>query len=146
MSARFARSGLRQVNIGSRGRACSPRLQYSISKAPYHSYEHQQTPSFDPVEDAILAAAIENVPDQGFTARALAEGAREVGFRDATVNLFSRGAFSLVLYHLATQRTALAESDSVNSNSSDVDTNIRNITWSRLESNKALISRWQEVR
>ena len=146
MSARFTRSGLQEVNIRARIHVCRPRLQCSVFKASYHSYEHQQAPSFSPTEDTILAAAIKNVPRHGFTVRALAEGAREVGFRDATVNLFPRGAFSLVLYHLATQRSALTESNSVRSKSNDIDTNIRNITWSRLESNKPLISRWQEVR
>ena len=118
-------------------------LHQSLSKAPYHSYEHEQTPPFSPVEDAILSAAITHVPTQGFSTNALAQGAQDAGYRDVSINLFPKGPFTLVQYHLTTQRLALAKS--FEKQGENVDNNIRDIAWQRLQANKAVITRWQEV-
>jgi len=113
----------------------------------YHSYEHETAPPFPPTESAILSAGLAHVPTQGFSIDALACGARDVGYRDVSVNLFPAGAFALVHYHLVTQRLALG-----NSNEPGIDqdrgvaANIKNLALSRLHANRAILHRWQEVR
>ncbi len=112
----------------------------------YHSYEHETAPPFPPTENAILSASLSHVPTQGFSIDALACGARDVGYRDVSVNLFPAGAFALVQYHLVTQRLALG-----NGNEPDIDhdrgvtANIKNLALQRLRANGAIIHRWQEV-
>jgi len=112
----------------------------------YHSYEHEGAPPFPQTESAILSAGLAHVPTQGFTLDALASGARDVGYRDVSVNLFPAGAFALVQYHLVTQRLALS-----NSNETGIDhdrgvaANIKNLALARLHANRAIIHRWQEV-
>src|SRR4051812_21647016 len=77
----------------------------------YHSYDRPTTDAeispFPPTESKILRAALPHVPEHGFTLSTLSLGAQEVGYIPAAINLFPRGAFSLVHYHLYTQRLAL---------------------------------------
>ena len=116
----------------------------------YHSYEHDQPSPFTSVEDSILSAALTHVPTHGFTNAALNKGAVDTGYLDVSTNLFPTGAFSIVNYHLVTQRLALAKDapptthlDSVSP--SDVSANIRILALRRLRANKAIIHRWQEA-
>lgn len=139
-ASRTLRTGLRQSL-----------LRFRCSRKPwtgrqYHSYEHETAPPFPPTENAILSAGLAHVPTQGFSIDALACGARDVGYRDVSVNLFPAGAFALVQYHLVTQRLALC-----NSNEPSVDhdrgiaANIKDLALKRLRANRAIIHRWQEV-
>ena len=123
---------------------CARTLGQWAGRAPYHSYEHEQNPPFSSTEDAILSAAMTHVPTQGFSIKALARGARDAGYRDATVNLFPIGPFALVQYHLVTQRLALAKS-SENRTQGAVDDNVKSLAWQRLQANRNIISWWQEV-
>ena len=116
----------------------------------YHSYEHDQPSPFTPVEDSILSAALAHVPAHGFSVATLTKGARDAGYLEVSTNLFPTGAFSIVNYHLVTQRLALAKDtlpvadlDSVSP--SDVSINIRTLALRRLRANKAVIHRWQEA-
>ena len=116
----------------------------------YHSYEHSQPTPFTPVEDSILAAGLTHVPLHGFTNKALTQGARDAGYLDVSTNLFPDGAFSLINYHLVTQRLALAKhapsaAPSDNIPPSDVATNIRTLALRRLHVNKPIIHQWQEA-
>src|SRR5947208_8049567 len=78
------------------------------SRQSYHSYEHESISSpFNATEEAVLAASLRHVPMHGFTNASLSLGAREAGYLDITANLFPRGAFDLVNYHLVTKRLAL---------------------------------------
>lgn len=112
---------------------------------PYHSYEHQAPPPFNSTESAILSAALAHVPVHGFTTTALSQGARDAGYLDISINLFPTGAFSIVNYHLVTQRLALAKQASSLQPQPDITTNIRGLAIRRLHANEPIIHRWQEA-
>ena len=119
------------------------------ARRTYHSYEHNAPPPFPPAENAILSAAIPHVPTHGFTAAALSHGARDVGYLDASINLFPAGAFALVNYHLVAQRLALADYHSTTANQQaggGVAEQVEALAWQRLQANKPIVHRWQEVR
>ncbi|KAF2028764.1 ubiquinone biosynthesis protein COQ9 [Setomelanomma holmii] len=78
-------------------------------KCLYHSYDYTESPPFPPAESAILSSAYNHVPSHGFTIDALKLGTRDAGYLDVSTNLFPRGAFDLVSYHLVTQRLALKD-------------------------------------
>lgn len=111
----------------------------------YHSYEHESPPPFNPAEDAILSAALAHVPTHGFTTTALTQGARDAGYLDISTNLFPTGAFSIVNYHLVTQRLALAKHTPSLPNQTDITTNIRTLALRRLRANEPILHRWQEA-
>ena len=112
----------------------------------YHSYEHEHPPPFNPTEDRILSAALSHVPTHGFTTTALVQGTRDAGYLDVSTNLFPTGPFSIINYHLITQRLALAkEAPSTDDASPNISENIRTLALRRLLSNKAIIHRWQEA-
>lgn len=132
-------------------RACSLRpLWGQHQRAGYHSYEHPSPPPFPPAESAILSAALTHVPSHGFTAAALKLGARDAGYLDVSTNLFPRGVFDLVNYHLVTQRLALKESvqfaaEGEGGKRLGTGAKVRALTLARLRANAPLIHRWQEV-
>lgn len=112
----------------------------------YHSYEHDQPRPFNLTEDRILSAALSHVPAHGFTTTALTRGARDAGYLDISTNLFPTGPFSIVNYHLVTQRLALAkDASSTVEPLNDVSSNIRTLALRRLRANKPIIRRWQEA-
>ena len=112
----------------------------------YHSYEHDEPPPFNETENAILSAALSHVPTHGFTTTSLSHGARDAGYLDASVNLFPRGAFDLVNYHLITQRLALKDHVQFPEQKLGVGAKVRLLALQRLWRNKPIIQRWQEVR
>lgn len=136
-------------------RSLQPLLTYSsISKhqnfisgclRPYHSYEEKATPPFTPSETAILSAAFSHVPSLGFTTTALAQGAKDAGYLDASVNLFPSGAFALVNYHLVTCRLALAKCQPSHHQSQSIAEQVKMLALKRLHANASIIHRWQEV-
>jgi ubiquinone biosynthesis protein COQ9 len=89
----------------------------------------------------------------GFTDASLSLGAREAGYLDITVNLFPRGAFDLVNYHLVTKRLALKKLLDIEAAKDDggalkgrgVGARVRFLTLERLMANRPIIHRWQEV-
>jgi ubiquinone biosynthesis protein COQ9 len=118
----------------------------------YHSYEHPPPPGpFNAAETSILTAALPHIPSHGFTHTSLARGAKDAGYIDASTNLFPSGAFSLVHYHLYTQRMALArhkhilEASAADGKPLGVGAKVKALTWERLMGNKEIIHRWQEV-
>lgn len=112
----------------------------------YHSYEHDRPPPFNPAEEAILASALSHVPVHGFTTTALTQGARDAGYLDVSTNLFEHGPFSIVNYHLVTQRLALAKNPPSSPKSpNEVSTNIKTLAVRRLQANQPIIHRWQEA-
>lgn len=118
----------------------------------YHSYDHPPPPGpFNATEAAILAASLPHVPLHGFTNTSLALGAKDAGYLDVSTNLFPNGAFSLVHYHLMTQRLRLAKyaqgiQSSENEKPQGVGAKVKALTWARLLSNQPIIHKWQEVR
>ena len=121
---------------------------------PYHSYDHPPPPGpFTLTESTILSSTILHIPSHGFTHTALSLGAKDVGYIDASTNLFPNGAFSLVHYHLYTQRLALAKNEHILSRVLEggekplgVGGKVKALTWERLMANREIIHRWQEVR
>lgn len=124
------------------------RRSQASARRTYHSYEHDAPAPFPPAENAILSSAIPHISTHGFTTAALSQGARDVGYLDASINLFPAGAFALVNYHLVTQRLALADHRSTirQQAGGGIAEQINTLAWKRLQANKPIIHRWQEVR
>ncbi|RYP65236.1 hypothetical protein DL771_008400 [Monosporascus sp. 5C6A] len=135
--------------------AAAPRL--------YHSHDHPPPPGvFNAAENAILSAAYAHVPEHGFTQRALSLGARDAGYPDISTNLLPQGPFSLIRYHLVTQREALApkskvifnisaattptsqDGDAASATHWKVSDKVERLTWERLLGNRGVNHRWQE--
>ncbi|PHH79416.1 hypothetical protein CDD80_4869 [Ophiocordyceps camponoti-rufipedis] len=117
----------------------------------FHSYQHANPDdnAFSPVEDAILAASYSHVPEHGFSQRALRLGARDAGYLDVSPAAFSDGSFSLIRYHLVTQRKALSTRSRTlfahDQQPPPVATAVSELTWARLMGNEAVIHQWQEA-
>ncbi|KAL6870236.1 ubiquinone biosynthesis protein COQ9 [Trichoderma novae-zelandiae] len=117
----------------------------------YHSYDHPPPPPFGAVERDILAAAYKHVPEHGFSLRAIGLGARDAGYPDISAGVLPDGQFSLIRYHLVTQRERLADRsrellEGASSPSlAGVDERVAALTWERLVGNKDIIHRWQEA-
>ncbi|KAI1117806.1 ubiquinone biosynthesis protein COQ9 [Nemania sp. NC0429] len=119
---------------------------------PYYSYDHPPPAGvFGPSEQAILAAAYKHVPEHGFTRHALSLGARDAGYLDVSTNLLPEGPFSLIRYHLVTQREALAPrrdavfEDAGAGAATTVPARVERLTWERLLGNRDVNHRWQEA-
>ncbi|PFH63033.1 hypothetical protein XA68_10074 [Ophiocordyceps unilateralis] len=140
--------------------AMAPRLAISLRLAPsvavrhrprcFHSYQHAPPDSpFSPVEDTILAASYRHVPEHGFSQRALRLGARDAGYLDISPAALPDGSFSLIRYHLVTQRRALASPSRAlyvhDQHPPSVATAVAELTWARLMGNEAVIHQWQEA-
>ncbi|KIY03170.1 uncharacterized protein Z520_01637 [Fonsecaea multimorphosa CBS 102226] len=110
----------------------------------YFSIHHPDPPPFPETQDRILSAAISRVPQHGFTVRALALGAKDAGYLDVTVQLFPRGVFDLINYHLVTQRRALKDTVQFpESSTPGLGAKIRTLTMARLRANADMIHQWQ---
>ncbi|KAJ4332260.1 Ubiquinone biosynthesis protein coq9, mitochondrial, partial [Ascochyta clinopodiicola] len=133
-------------------------LRISASRTPgpalrqrcaYHSYDYAQPPPFAPTETKILSSAYAHVPHHGFTIDSLKLGARDAGYLDASTNLFPRGAFDLINYHLVTQRLALRDSVQFAAKEDGrelgVGAKVRALTLARLRANEPVLHRWQEA-
>jgi ubiquinone biosynthesis protein COQ9 len=126
-------------------------LYHQSSQRFYRSYDHPPPPGpFNAVETAILSASIPHIPLHGFTHTTLSLGAKDAGYLNISTNLFPSGAFSLVHYHLVTQRLALAQHKHILQPSQDekplgIGAKVKALTWERLMVNKEIIHRWQEA-
>ncbi|KAI0880998.1 ubiquinone biosynthesis protein COQ9 [Annulohypoxylon maeteangense] len=129
---------------------CCPILRRS-----YQSYDHPPAPGvFGAAEQAILSAAYRHVPEHGFTQHALSLGARDAGYLDISTNLLPEGPFSLIRYHLVTQREALTPQSELIFHSrgeektylpQQVLDKVERLTWERLLGNQEVNHRWQEA-
>lgn len=118
---------------------------------PLHEYTNSQT--------TILSAALEHVPEHGFTLQALTLGARDSGFLDVSVQLLPRGEFDLVLFWLASRRGLLrgkvedglfsssSETDTKNATAAElpVDEKVKILILERLRMNEKIKDQWQGV-
>jgi hypothetical protein len=117
----------------------------------YYSHDHppHRNP-FSETEQALLSAAYAHVPEHGFTHQALTLGARDAGYLDISPSILPDGSFSLIRWHLVTQRLALAEQREelfdTDNDPTDVDRKIAALARARLLSNELVIGKWQEVR
>ena len=126
----------------------SPLLAHRRS---YHSYDHPDPAGpFSPTERAILAAAYAHIPQHGFTPKTLALGARDAGYLEISTNLLADGVFTLVQWHLVSQREALAGKASAlfkgqEAQGLGVGAKVELLTWERLMGNEHVIRKLQEV-
>ncbi|KAI1496024.1 COQ9-domain-containing protein [Biscogniauxia marginata] len=123
----------------------------SAAARAYHSYDHPPPPgTFTSAEQAILSAAYKHVPEHGFTQHALSLGARAAGYLDISTNLLPEGPFSLIRYHLVTQREALAPRSETIFGTPDqaslhAPAKVERLAWERLLANQDVNHRWQEA-
>jgi ubiquinone biosynthesis protein COQ9 len=95
------------------------------------------------------------VPELGFTQAALARGAGDAGYSPISTTVLIDGPFSLIRYHLVTQRLSLGAvaRELLSSDNTDaplisdgaVRTRVERLTWERLFANRNIIRKWQEV-
>ncbi|UPX09943.1 Ubiquinone biosynthesis protein coq9, mitochondrial [Ascochyta rabiei] len=146
MSATRLPSTLLGTLRASASRTSGPILR---QRCTYHSYDYAQPPLFAPAESKILSSAYAHVPHHGFTIDALKLGARDAGYLDASTNLFPRGVFDLINYHLVTQRLALRDSvqfaKEKDGRKLGVGSKVRALTLARLRANEPVLHRWQEA-
>ncbi|KPI42683.1 Ubiquinone biosynthesis protein coq9, mitochondrial [Cyphellophora attinorum] len=134
-------SRLLQRNLSS-----SHHTRRAASVQTYYSHHHPTPSPFPPSQEAILAAALKRVPQYGFSERALSLGAKDVGYLDVSVQLFPRGVFDLINYHLVTSRLALKDTVQFSEDSKlGVGRKVKTLTMARLRANKDVIRHWQEA-
>lgn len=134
---RSSHNALRQSHI-------SPAGTSRLLKRSYFSQYHPDPHPYPVAQESILSAALKRVPEHGFTEKALTMGAKDVGYLDVSTQLFPRGVFDLVIYHLATQRLALKDSVQFSSDANlGVGRKVKSLTMTRLRANKDIIHQWQ---
>lgn len=127
---------------------CPATIRPLLSSRSYYSYETPLPPPYPPTETAILSAGLSHVPSHGWTQASLRQGARDAGYLDASTNLFPKGQFELVLYHLRTQRLGLKERVVFAEEARlGVGKKVRALVMERLRGNVevGVQGRWQEV-
>ncbi|KFY83920.1 hypothetical protein V500_09769 [Pseudogymnoascus sp. VKM F-4518 (FW-2643)] len=130
-------------------------LTSHLPQRPYHSSNHPPPPGpFNEIETSILSSSLPHIPTHGFTPTSLHLGAKDAGYLDASTNLFPAGAFSLVHYHLYTQRQALASRTDITNPPVDpnskakpagVGAKVKALTWARLQANGGVIHKLPEA-
>jgi ubiquinone biosynthesis protein COQ9 len=122
-------------------------LLLQAPRAAYHSYDHAEQPIYREAERTILSSALSHVPVQGFTQEALTLGAKDAGYLDISSNLFPKGTFDLVKYHLSSQRLALKDRIQFPDENYGVGRRVRSLILERLRANvdTGIVTRWQEA-
>lgn len=150
-SRRLTQSPFRSTGSASTKCQITRRQPSSVClRRSYHSYDHPSpVEPFSPTERIILAAAYAHVPEHGFSQESLALGARDAGYLDISTNLLPNGIFSLVQWHMVSQRESLAGRARDLFSGEErmgVGRKVEVLVWERLMGNEAVIGRWQEVR
>jgi hypothetical protein len=134
-----------------RSRQRSPRASLLLqarkgSCSWYHSEHHPDPPPFPSAQTDILSAALNRVPEYGFSSQALSLGAKDAGYLEVSVQLFPRGVYDLIDFHLVTQRLALKDRVQFPTDAKlGVGKKVRVLTLERLKANKDVIHQWQGV-
>ncbi|OKL63979.1 hypothetical protein UA08_00639 [Talaromyces atroroseus] len=128
----------------------SPAASLPPQTRPYHSSLHAPLPTHEYTnsQTAILSAALEHISEHGFTKDALILGARDVGFLDVSIQLFSRQEMDLVLYWLASRRGLLrakVQNGLFEGQQKSVDEKIKTLVLERLRMNSEIIHHWQNA-
>jgi ubiquinone biosynthesis protein COQ9 len=136
-------------------KALTTPLTSTLTTRAYHSNNHPPPPGpFNAIESQILSSSLPHIPVHGFTPTSLHLGAKDAGYLDASTNLFPAGAFSLVQYHLYTQRQALASRTDITNPVVDpssktrppgVGAKVKALTWARLQANAGVTSKLPEA-
>ncbi|KAF8424100.1 COQ9-domain-containing protein [Tirmania nivea] len=125
-------------------------LQRQLPRAAlFHSHHHAPpSPPFSTTASTILSSALTHVPEHGFTDMALTLGARDARYLDITTNLFPRGPFEIIYYHLVMSRLDLhqrVQFPSAEARELGVGQKIRTLVVERLRANEKVLGRWQEA-
>lgn len=126
-------------------------VRRSVPKRPsslrclYHSYEHAPAEVYQPAERAILTSAMTHVPNLGFTLAALQKGATETGHLEITHNLFPRGAFDLIQFHLHRERLGLQHKKGSEWETIGTGKKIQRLCTARLRANEPYIQHMQDA-
>ncbi|KAK3058366.1 Ubiquinone biosynthesis protein coq9, mitochondrial [Extremus antarcticus] len=122
-------------------------LLLQTPRSTYHSYDHAEQPVYREAERTILSSALAHVPIHGFTQEALTLGAKDAGYLDISSNLFPKGTFDLVKYHLVSQRLGLKDRIQFPDENFGVGRKVRNLILERLRANvdTGIVTRWQEA-
>lgn len=120
---------------------------FQVTRAAYHSNEHIQPPPYREAERTILSNAITYVPTHGFTQEALTLGAKDAGYLEVSTNLFPKGPFDLVMYHLITQRLGLKDRIQFPNEKMGIGRKVRSLVLERLRANvdTGILPRWREA-
>jgi ubiquinone biosynthesis protein COQ9 len=122
----------------------SIRHPLQTSLRTYYSEHHPEPPPFPEIQETILSSALKRVPEHGFTPKALTLGAQDAGYLEVSVQLFPRGVYDLINYHLVTQRLALKNNVQFDPNTKlGLGRKIKILTMERLKANKDIIHCWQ---
>ena len=132
---------------------CSIPSSQPLSSRLYHSQHHPDPPAhaYTNSQTTILSAALNHVPEHGFTLQSLTLGARDVGFLDVSVQLFPRREFDLILFWLASRRGLLRDRvengllGSEEGSGRSVEEKIKTLLLERLHMNAEIRHRWQDV-
>lgn len=116
-------------------RLVPPLVNFMATKASAKSQATASSSESLNISDQILADALKRVPESGFEL-ALTEALREKGYSDATRNLFPKGPFNLIQYHLNQQKLQLKNA-AVSSDGSFSE-NIKTLVLHRLMGNRVL--------
>lgn len=110
----------------------------------YYSKHHPEAPPFPEIQETILSSALKHVPEHGFTSKALTLGAQDAGYLEVSVQLFPRGVYDLINYHLVTERLALKHKVQFDPDTKlGLGRKIKILTMERLKANKEIIHCWQ---
>ncbi|KAF4554514.1 Ubiquinone biosynthesis protein coq9-like protein [Elsinoe fawcettii] len=118
-----------------------PALRTALLTTPsstrhYHSPETPDPHPYSSPQATILSSALTHVPAHGFTLTSLRHGLADNSYPASSLNLFPRGAFDLVLYHLRTQRLSLSDAVQFPSPTSPgVGARVRTLLLARLQGN-----------
>lgn len=122
-------------------------ISHLLTRRSYFSVHHPNPPPFPPAQEKILSCALNRVPEYGFTQEALTLGSRDAGYLDVSVQLFPRGVFDLINYHLVSQRLALKDGVQFPQGTHQgLTSKVRTLAMSRLRANRDIIHQWQGVR
>ena len=116
------------------------------TRRSYHSQDHDRPPPFSHTESTILSSALSHIPAYGFSEASLLNGLHDAGYPEVSVNLFPRGIFDLIIYHLVSQRQALRDAVQFPSgNEISTGAKVRSLITHRLLSNREINRHWQQV-
>ncbi|PGH30442.1 rpsU-divergently transcribed protein [[Emmonsia] crescens] len=132
----------------------------TIISRPYHSSFHPTpeppTDTYTPEQSAILSAAVNHIPEHGFTTHSLTLGARDAGYLDVSLQLFPDGGeIELISYWLGSRRGMLrrkvesgemfGKSEAGEAGGLRVEEKVVVLILERLKMNEEIIEHWQDA-
>ncbi|KAL2361166.1 hypothetical protein RJZ56_005958 [Blastomyces dermatitidis] len=112
--------------------------------------------TYTPEQSAILSAAVNHIPEHGFTAHSLTLGARDAGYLDVSLQLFPGGGeIALITYWLGSRRGMLRQkaksgelfrtTEGGEAGRLSVEEKVLVLILERLKMNEKIIEHWQDA-